>query len=74
MVELANKGDTIQTITFMGVTDFKITRVTKTLAMSRRDDGYEYKFKREISHSMEHPQQRWNSTIYKVISAHKESK
>lgn len=68
-VDLVNIGDTIQTKTFMGVNNFVITRVTKTLAMSKREsDGYEHTFKRLISWNMSHPSQRYNTTEYNVIN------
>jgi hypothetical protein len=61
-------GDTIITSTCFGESRFLITRVTKTLAMSKREsDGYEYKFKRRISYDMAHPRERWSTTNYKVI-------
>jgi len=45
---LLNKGDTIVVKTALNVTMFLITRVTKTLAKSKRKDGFEHTFKREI--------------------------
>ena len=72
MSELVEKGDTIQTKTFLGTSNFKITRVTKTLAISaRKGDGYEYKFKRDISANMSHPHERWGLVQYKVIKLEK---
>jgi hypothetical protein len=66
--KLINVGDTLVTETFMGDTYYKITRVTKSLAMSIRDsDGYEYKFKRLIGHDMAHPYSQYNTTKYTVI-------
>ena len=65
--KLVNVGDTIITKTFMGKSRYPITRVTKTLAMSKRKtDGFEHKFKRQISHSMAHPYSQWNITEYMV--------
>ena len=64
MVEI---GDIIITKTCWGVNRFPVTRVTKTLAMSKREsDGYEHKFKRHISSDMAHPYVKWNTTIYSV--------
>ncbi len=61
-------GDIIQTTSFMGTNNFPVTRVTKTLAMSKRkSDGYEQKFKREISHDMSHPYQQWSTITFNVI-------
>jgi hypothetical protein len=66
--ELVEVGDIIQTTTCMGTNDFPVTRVTKTLAMSKRkSDGYEHTFKRFISGRMCHPYQQWNTTEYNVI-------
>tara|TARA_R110000782_G_scaffold266939_1_gene361820 strand:- start:219 stop:482 length:264 start_codon:yes stop_codon:yes gene_type:complete len=60
-------GDTIITKTFMGENRFKITRVTATLAMSKREsDGYEHKFKRFISSGMGHPYRAYDTTSYRV--------
>ena len=73
--ELVEKGDTVQATTFMGTSNYLITRVTKTLAMSKRkSDGYEYKFKRVISVDMKHPYEQWNTTKYSVIKANNKDK
>ena len=66
MKDLLQVGDVVITDNMMGVIEYPITRVTKTLAKSRRNDGYEYTFKREISCSMAHPYQQWNTTKYSV--------
>lgn len=51
-----------------GVKRYPITRVTKTLAKSKRaKDGYEHTFKRHVSGDMTHPYQSWNTTSYKVF-------
>jgi len=65
-------GDTIKTETYLGVHEYVITRVTKTLAMSLREsDGYEYKFRRVISDNMRHPYFAHDNTSYEVIKAAK---
>ena len=67
-MELINVGDTLLIKTRLNDQSYKITRVTKTLAMSKREsDGYEYKFKRVISGDMGHPYERWNTSVYRVI-------
>lgn len=62
-------GDTVITETCFGKNTFVITRVTKTLAKSKRADGYEHTFKRFISRSMQHPYQPYNLTKYSVVKA-----
>lgn len=70
MSELVDVGDIITTSNWAGSTAFLITRVTKTLAMSRRaSDGYEHRFKRVISRDMSHPHHQYNTTKYEVIKA-----
>ena len=66
MKDLLQVGDVVITDNMMGVIEYPITRVTKTLAKSRRDNDYEHTFKREISCSMAHPYQQWNTTKYSV--------
>ena len=66
---LVNVGDKIYINSGMGMNWFIITRVTKTLAMSKRSDGYEYKFKRLISRNMSHPHQAWTLHSFKVERA-----
>ena len=64
--ELLEVGDKLHVTSVFGISWFKITRVTKTLAISKRSDGYELRFKRVISHSMSHPSQQWDSNTYTV--------
>ncbi len=67
MSDLVEVGDVIvMTNALGGVHRFPITRVTKTLAKSKREDGYEYTFKRFISSDMAHPSRAWNTTEYEV--------
>lgn len=63
-------GDLIVTQTFLGQSKYPITRVTKTLAKSKReDDGYEQTFKRTVSSNLSHPYQgsNWSSTSYEAF-------
>ena len=74
MSDLLEVGDTVITKTCFGENRFKITRVTKTLAKSKRgSDGYEHTFKRRISSSMAHPEQSYSLVRYSVERANKES-
>ena len=67
MSELVQVGDVIVTEhPLVGVRRYEITRVTKTLAKSKRADGYEHTFKRVIGSDMAHPYCNWNRTRYKV--------
>ena len=51
-----------------GVHSYPVTRLTKTLAKSKRaKDGYEHTFKRYVSGDMTHPYQSWNTIGYKVF-------
>ena len=64
---LANVGDVIKIITFIGNDWFPVTRVTKTLAISKFPDGYEFKFKRLIGNNMSHPHNPSPIEFYHVI-------
>jgi len=67
MKELLEVGDLLITKAYLGDNEFKITRVTKYLAMSKREsDGYEHKFKREISCNMSHPVNRYSTVVYEA--------
>ena len=59
-------GDVVITETMVGKREYPITRVTKTLAKSRRDASYEHTFKREIGFNMGHPSEKWTTTKYEV--------
>lgn len=68
MTKYLEVGDTLVVESFMGKGYFPITRVTKTLAFSKREsDGYEHSFKREIGYNMSHPRQKWDTLKYTVI-------
>jgi hypothetical protein len=69
-MELLNIGDTVITKSFLGETRFPITRVTKTLAISKRAT-YEHRFKREISHNMSHPYEQYCCVDYRVETGEK---
>ena len=64
---LVDVGDVIQIESFVGKVAMHITRVTKTLALSKREsDGYEHKYKRVISRSMATPYIPYNTNTYRV--------
>ena len=68
--EYVQVGDTIISTTCLGENHFLVTRVTKTLAISKREsDGYEHKFKRYISSIMSHPREQWNIARHSVVRA-----
>lgn len=68
MSDLVEVGDTIVEKTILNEHKHLITRVTKTLAFSKRkSDGHEYKFKRLISNAMAHPYYAFDSRTHKVI-------
>lgn len=60
-------GDTLLVENFTGRYKYLITRVTKTLAMSKRSDGYEQAFKRAVTSDMSHPAIKHNSNKYTVV-------
>jgi len=65
--ELLEVGDKLHISTGWGVNWLVITRVTKTLAFSKREsDGYEHSFKRAIGSNMAHPYRQWNTSTYDV--------
>ena len=64
---LLEVGDTVKTVNPLTTHKFVITRVTKTLAKSKREsDGHEYTFKRQISFDMSHPRIPYSRTQYFV--------
>ena len=68
MNENIEVGDTLIVKNWAVNSSYTITRVTKTLCFSKRKkDGYEYKFKREISDNMGYPRERFNQNEYTVI-------
>lgn len=53
--ELINVGDVIIVKTCLGDNEFEVTRVTKTLAISKLPSGVENKFKRVFDYNISHP-------------------
>lgn len=65
---LVQVGDVVIVKNVFGTSRYPVTRITKTLAISKREtDGFEQKFKRQISHDMCHPYRQWNTNQYSVI-------
>jgi len=64
---LIEVGDIIVIKNWPGTQRFTVTRVTKTLSLSKRDDGYEHRFKRKIQWDMGHPHSTWNTNEYTVL-------
>lgn len=61
-------GDLIVTESGIHKSVFEITRVTKTMALSKRkDDNYELRFQRNISNHMHCPQQEYPLTHHTVL-------
>lgn len=69
-MKLLNIGDTVITTSFLGENRFRIDKVTKTLAISKRAT-YEHRFKREISHNMSHPYEPYCCIDYRVETGDK---
>ena len=68
-IEQLEVGDKVTTTNCFQRSEYVISRVTKTLAKSRRADGYEHTFKRHISGNMSHPSQSYCLTRYAVEKA-----
>ena len=66
--ELLSVGDFLETKHAFGGSRYKITRVTKTLALSKREDGFEHRFTRSVSFNMSKPCDVWSMTRYKAIT------
>lgn len=68
MSKLIEVGDTLIADTGLTRYRYKITRVTKTLALSKRaDDGYEHRFYRDASRGFTYPQTPRCLTKYTLI-------
>ncbi len=64
---LLEVGDKLTIENCYGCNWFRITRVTKTLAMCKRPtDGFEFRFKREIGLCMAHPRRLFDTSKYTV--------
>jgi hypothetical protein len=64
---LVEVGDILVIETALGKSKFPITRVTKTLSLSKREsDGHEHRFIRKIKWDMAYPRMEWNTNEYTV--------
>ena len=66
--EMINVGDIIIVKTCLGDNEFKVTRVTKTLAISKSPSGVENKFKRVFDCNISHPYSQ-NTNSYLALRA-----
>lgn len=68
---MVEPGDVIVVKTFLGENNYPITRVTKTLAISRKKniigDWIDHRFKRVVSLNMCHPADSFNVNQYTVF-------
>lgn len=60
-------GDVLCIENFTGKRKYLITRVTKTMAMSKLKNGSELRWKRKISYNMSLPHYTWDTNKYTVI-------
>lgn len=68
MSKLIEVGDSVVVDNGLTRHIYKITRVTKTLALSKRDDdGYEHRFNRDPSKGIAYPRERYSMTSYTII-------
>ena len=74
MSELLEIGDTVIVTTPFDIFEYKITRVTKTQALSRRpSDGYEHRFYRDTENKgIPYHKSRFDQNFYSIIKADKE--
>ena len=64
---LVEVGDFIRVENFMGISNLRVTRVTKTMSLcKRKKDGFEHRYTREIGLNMSKPYDTWNTNQYSV--------
>ena len=73
MTGLLEVDDIVVVENSFGRYEYKITRVTKTLALSKREsDGYEYRFYRDVENNgVAYPKSRSHQNRYSIIKASK---
>jgi len=73
MTDLLEIGDTIIVENGLTRSVYKITRVTKTLALSKREsDGYEHRFYRDTKKKgVAYHKSRFDQNTYSIIKASK---
>lgn len=75
MADLLEIGDIVVVSNAFTRYECEITRVTKTLALSKREeDGYEHRFYRDIKNKgVEYPKSRFSQNTYRIIKASQSS-
>ena len=73
MSDLLEVGDIVVVENTLGKYEYKITRVTKTQALSKRpSDGYEHRFYRDTKNkSVAYHKSRFDKNTYSIIKASK---
>ena len=72
MSELLEVGDVVIVENCFWRLEYKITRVTKTLAFSKHaSDGYEHRFYRDIEKGVAYYKSRFDKNTYSIIKASK---
>lgn len=73
MTDLLEIGDIVVVENPFGKTEYKITRVTKTQALSKREsDGYEHRFYRDTEKKgVAYHKSRFDQNTYSIIKASK---
>lgn len=73
MSDLLEVGDTVIVENALVRSKYKITRVTKTLALSKRpSDGYEHRFYRDTKNKgVAYNKSRFDQNTYSIIKASK---
>lgn len=72
MTDLLEVGDIVVVESPFGKSEYKITRVTKTQALSKRpSDGYEHRFYRDIEKGVAYNASRFDQNTYSIIKASK---
>ena len=69
MSDLLEVGDTVVVENYLVRSEYKITRVTKTLALSKREsDGYEHRFYRDTKNKgVAYHKHRFDQNTYSII-------
>ena len=75
MTDLLEVGDIVVVENYLVKSEYKITRVTKTLALSKRpSDGYEHRFYRDTKNKgVAYHKHRHDQNTYSIIRASKQS-
>lgn len=71
MSDLLEIGDVVIVENWFARSEYKITRVTKTLALSKRaSDDYEHRFYRDTKNKgVAYPKSRFDQNTYNIIKA-----